>query len=343
MRPASLAWFALLVTALPVNAGDPPATVHYRDAAGRWQSLPARHDRARDLLTFTLRPGNLPGGRTVVVTRACSRVALTDALPPALTGAKLDGRPLPVRSAALDLDWLPELPRELVVGLRDTEAGLRLPSLSLTVNGVPLPGAALQVTRRAGQDHEARVVARLGDELRRHPQFLNRVTLTVMDAAADPHRLEARWTFRHLGQLPHEPYLLVDSSYGGYEKNEVLLDGKHLVPGETTVGATWASREEAGDHWVVIAWKQPRPLAGVRLYWANYQATYWTARRLLVETWDGQRWVTQRRLTDNHPASVTDIPLEGVTTSRLRITQPDGGGHPGKGPNIFWMDEIEVR
>jgi hypothetical protein len=206
---------------------------------------------------------------------------------------------------------------------------------------LPAASARLAFT---GQDHRtARITAQVGDLLRQPQRLENRLELRIADAAPEAHYLTASWRFFHLGPVTADPLVLVDSCYAGYEKLEVLTDGKVMTPGETTVGVSWASQEVPGDHWVVFAWPRARALRQVRLHRAYYQGAYWTARKLVVQTWDGRGWVTRFQTADSPAAAETLVPLHGVSSSRLRIIQPDGGGHPAKGPNIFWMDEVEVR
>jgi len=45
-----------------------------------------------------------------------------------------------------------------------------------------------------------------------------------------------------------------------------------------------------------MAWPQAQELRGVEVFWAVYQGVYHAPQALLVQTWDGQAWVTQKSL-----------------------------------------------
>jgi hypothetical protein len=341
-RPLGLVFAALWGLTAGVAAAGPPL-VYYQAADGHWRPLAARLDPQRALLTFSLDPARLRDGRTIIVPSPGPGVNLDDRTAPALFAAKLDGRALPAKSSDTDLDWLPSLPAELVVAVRDPENALLPASLAVSVNGHPLPAARVRLAF-TGQDHRtARITAQVRDLLRQPPRLENRLELRIADAAPEAHYLTASWRFRHLGPVTADPLVLVDGCYAGYERLDVLTDGKLMTPGETTVGVSWASEEVPGDHWVVLAWPRARAVNQVRLHWAYYQSAYWTARKLVLQTWDGRGWVTRFQTADNPAGPETLVPLSSVTSSRLRVIQPDGGGNPAKGPNILWMDEIEVR
>lgn len=335
--PLVLVLLALAAVLRPAPASE---ALYFKAANDHWQPLPAKPER--DTLTFTLDPARLKAGRTVLLLSPDPAVNLDDATPPRLTGLKLDDQPLPADQPAIDLDWLPALPREVVFAAQDAGNLLDRGSLNVLVDGQALAPTRLTYAPSDAFGKGARVTADLTGAFTRE-SVAHSLTLRLTDAAPEHNALLRTLRFHCLGRFTADPLVLVDSCYAGYEKTGVLVDGQHAVPGQTTVGVTWASLEERGDHWVVLAWPEPRALQSVRLYWAYYQATYWSARKLVAQTWDGRRFVTRWQTDSNPAAAVTALALGGVTTDRLRLIQPDGGGNPDKGPNIFWLDEIEVQ
>jgi hypothetical protein len=333
-----------LCALLAVAAGAAPVAVYYLGANGKWQTLPCRYDSKQGVIIFSLDPAQTKGGRTLILQGLPPGVVLDDNTAPALSQIKLDGRPLPhVTAANLDLDWLPAHPREIVFSLADSQNLLDGKSLRVLVNGVPLEGRQLQVRYGAASHKSAQLVCRVGDLLEKQGKFANVIEMRASDLSPLHNTTTRVLSYHVLGAITENPQVLVDSIYPHYENIQCLVDGKVNPPGETTVGSTWASQDTPGDHWVVLAWPQPQTLNRVEVCWANYQGIFWASNKLLVQTWDGQKWVTASTLDKITPEASTVIPLGGVKTTRLRLVQPDGQGRPSKGPNEFWLSEIRTN
>ncbi|MBU0610706.1 MAG: hypothetical protein KKI08_22670 [Armatimonadetes bacterium] len=328
-----------LLLSLTLTAYAAPTVIHYRHASGKWLALPCTVDDARGVISFTLDPKVIGGGSTTVLLGEQKGIMLDDEQPPRVTGIKLDGQGVRV-GPVVDLDWLAETPRTLVIGLADTCNALDLSSLRLQVNGKALePEQVEREPSRGGKS--LRLTVPLADLLAGDDRFLNVIELRASDVAPLQNTVSLRLQYRHLGEVTQSPTLLVDSFYKGYEDLKVLTDGKVMKAGETTYGCTWASEEEPGDHWLVFAWPQEECLSVLEVFWATFQGTYHAPRKLLVQTWDGKRWETQQTLTDLKAEASTEIEFTPVHSTRLRLLQPDGEGNPVR-PNIMWITEVKA-
>lgn|GEM_PF-2019438 len=137
----------------------------------------------------------------------------------------------------------------------------------------------------------------------------------------------------------------VDSSFRGYGPGP-LNDGRRNEEVELGRSAevAWASAETPTDHWIELAWDEPRAIARVDVYWARDRNAFHASRSYRVEMWRGDGWSTVYAHDDPVGSqqvtrhSVSFIP---VLTTRLRILQPAGGG-PVARPDLMWVAEVEV-
>lgn len=320
------------------------SVVYYQAADGRWKALSCRLNSADGTVTFTLDPAQMKAGRTIILRGLPAGVKLDDSKSPVVTGISVDGAPVPRPGRPdVDLDWLPAQPRQIVFTIQDADNGLDNQSLTVTVNGAPLEGRRLLLAGGGPGKGAVQVTCRVGALLQRQGLLTNAIELRMRDVSPLQNQVVSTVTYHCLGGITEVPAVLVDSIYAGYENIRCLVDGKVMTPGETTVGGTWASKEEAGDHWAVLAWPEPRTMASVEVFWASYQGVFWSSNKLLVQVWDGKRWQTVRTLDKPPSQRSTLVPLAGAKSARLRLLQPSGQGLPARGPNIMWISEIEVK
>lgn len=337
MRPMVLGLAACLAFGATAGAAA-GERVFARSADGSWQPLPCTVEPGSGALRFTLDPAQV-GGESLVVIDPPPGLALDDAEPPRFTGLKFDGRPYPIPRETLDLDWLPAHPEVVTIGLQDAANPLDLSTLRVSLNGVQLQSMPELCVAAEPGVRNVRVTLATGTLLRAQGLFRNEIRVSIADMAPERNEVAASIHYYCLQGLQQVPAVLTDSAHEGYEDLSVLTDGVVMQPGVTTYGVTWASREVAGDHWVVLAWPEERVWRGVEVFWATYSGTYWGSRQLLVQTWDGSRWITQRTVShaEGEPSTATD--LGGVRSSRLRLVQPDGQGHAAR-PDIMWITEV---
>lgn len=135
----------------------------------------------------------------------------------------------------------------------------------------------------------------------------------------------------------------VDSYYFGYDKDP-LTDGVIDTAGLDWKQAAWASEEGAVPHWVEFAFKTPRSLREVVIYWAEDSGSYWTSQELRIEVkgpGDGE-WTQVGLHQDPAPVRETRIEFTPATVKTLRLYQPVGAG-PEKRSGILWLSEVEAR
>jgi hypothetical protein len=311
--------------------------VYFKAAGGQWLPLPATTQN--DTLSFTLDPSQIRSGSTMVILGLPQGIKLDDERPPVVTGLKLDGRALK-DAAVIDLDWLPESPQKLIVAMADGENPLDADSLVVKVNDTVLTDEQARL-RADSTGRSARLELSLGDILAKQGRFANRIEWRIADQSPQRNVTSRALTYRWLAEVKDSPTLLAESSYAGYEKLEVLTEGKKMTPGETTYGSTWASEEVPGDHWVVIAWPTPQELKGAEIFWANFGGVFHAPQELLVQTWDGTKWTTLTSLHKVPATASTTVSFPPQKSARLRLLQPSGMGHEVR-PNIMWITEIKV-
>ena len=338
-------WLRMLLLAasvlLAVAAQAGPKEIYFKAADGKWRTLPCTYDEARGVISFVLDPSQIKGGTTTVVLNVPPGIKLDDDRPPQVTALKIDGKAV-ADAPLLDLDWLPAHSRLIKIDVADADNPLAPDSLKAQVNGVELDSKQATLDFVDAAHKSAHLTLRVGALLRRQGSFTNTIEFRIADASPQQNTVSRTITYRCLENIKESPAILVDSFIPGYEDLKVLIDGKVMTPGETTFGVTWASQEVPGDHWVVLAWPEERQIKGVEVAWANYQGIFWASKTLLAQTWDGQKWVTQKTVTNNPPTRSTVVTFPPVKSSRLRLVQPDAQGHPSR-PHIMWITDITVQ
>ena len=330
---------SVLLAAAVTAWAAPGSTIYFKAADGTWQKLAATCDAARGVITFSLDPAKIKGGSTMIVLDLPKGIDLNDELAPVVTGSKLDG--LALKDAPLlNLDWLAAHPQSLTISVSDANNPLAPTSLVVRVNGLLLTREQARLKFTDAGHRSARLELALGELLKTQNCFANTIEWHVSDLSPQRNTLTRVLRYDCLGEITESPTLVAQSSFPGYEDLKVLIDGKIMQPGETTYGSTWAAEEVPGDHWLVMAWPQEQELRGVEVFWAVYQGVYHAPQALLVQTWDGQAWVTQKSLKKLEPTRSTVIEFGPVKSTRLRLLQPDGMGHPVR-PNIMWITEVK--
>lgn len=151
-----------------------------------------------------------------------------------------------------------------------------------------------------------------------------------------------------------------DSTYGGYG-TKALNDGWFATAEnhnqKNWAQEAWASmRNGNADHWIEFTFPQERSVSTVKVYWANDNDSFKSARECIVEAWVGGEWVQVGKKT-NEPETpdgdyltnvmLYEITFEAVTTEKIRVVQPKGKGCADKwnedvDVNIMWVSEVEI-
>lgn len=143
----------------------------------------------------------------------------------------------------------------------------------------------------------------------------------------------------NLAQTPGAK-VTTDGSFSGYTA-EPLTDGVTDTRSVDWAKAAWASAEEKGEHWAQIALPQPVDVKTVLIYWATEGGTIWTSRNYSVQAFVNGAWLDLVKVTGATPRDFSVHNFAPVKTDRVRIHQPEGGGHANR-PMIMWLREIEV-
>lgn len=325
----------------------------YRNAAGEWVTLTGLTAGA-GTVTFSLDPAQIPPAGTTVILGKPDAIDLSDAAPPRLLKATLDGREVTWPPEGLELGWVDAAPAALELHVADDLSALDPTSLALAVNGKPVPPGAAGVRFAVDGTNPRRAVLScdvgklLGDAL----QGTVRIAFACDDRAIDEQRFETRLSFTASARptiiVPDAAAsavngirVAVDSSFAGYENAACLADGATQTSGSTTRGVTWASAETPTDHWVCLLLPSARRVSGLEISWAEYNTTFWTSARYEILTWDGSQWQRALRIPENPEARASRHEFTPRTTDRVLLWVPAGGNHPRR-PDLTWITEMQV-
>ncbi len=324
-------------------ATDAPRAAWARAGDGGWAELAPICREGR--IEFTLGAENLRGGSALVVLDPPEWLSLEDAGPPAVELFSIDGKDLSP-GESVDLGWLDEMPRTLVLRVRDADNPIDRDSVQVRSS------AGLFEPRDPGVAFEPDGV-RAGT-LTVHPHELPgmetvtraKVELIVDDFAIDTDQASraVSWSLSPRLRLDDGTLLIVDSltSSGGWADWSVVADGVVMTDQDTTTGGkTWLSDNSEAEHWMVWRFPEERDVAGVRLAWPWYQA-WRTSRSYDMQTWDGEAWVTRVEVRDQSEQQISEHGFDApVRTTGVRILQQPMGGQIDR-QDLMWLAEAEV-
>lgn len=151
----------------------------------------------------------------------------------------------------------------------------------------------------------------------------------LTDAATDP----IVW---HRGSdMRLQPHLMGPVVVANPYTDRVTL----LTDGNTRTG--WASSDDAVEHRVELTFAGPARIGRVGLVWPEYAGYYRTSRRIRIEAELAGEWreLVTAEIEPEGPFTLHEF--EPVTTARLRVVQPVGGGYPDH-PNRLWLNQVDV-
>jgi hypothetical protein len=137
--------------------------------------------------------------------------------------------------------------------------------------------------------------------------------------------------------------VLVDSSFDGYDAKP-LTDGVTDVRRITAMNynkGNWASAETPDAHWIELQFDAPAPVAAVYVFWGFDKNRYLPARRVELQTFDGNDWRTISTVEPGGNYDRTSFEFAPVKTTRLRVLQPAQQG-PQNRAFIMWVREVQV-
>ena len=340
-RPVSYVVHSVGPVQLTLGAPEEIKRASIGSAADGWRHVDDAWEDGK--LSLKLSADDLRAGVATIVLDAPKWLDMSDSEPPAVLRFAVDGTTC--SDTLLDLGWVLRAPETIVLEVRDALNPLDRASVRVEYSGQALrPGDPGVRFRSKGPRHgrlelttaEAEVTARAGETL---------VALVMDDMALD--RSE---TVRRVSWRPSPSITLADGTVVGADSStesegwrdwSVIFDGSPMTDSETTTsGRTWLSAENAQAHWLVMDFPEPRTVTGIDLYWAFYQM-WRTSRAYDVQTWDGEKWVTQVEVRDQTECGKSEHRFAPVTTTGLRVWQPPNSGQAGRA-QYMWLSEVEV-
>lgn len=325
---------------IPVQAATKAAWV--RAAGGNWQPLAAKvRDGAVEL---RLEAEHLHSGATILVLDPPPWLNLDDSEPPGVLRFEVDGQEMQ-GPAEVSLGWVEEAPKQILLEVEDALNPLDLGSICVTFGGqVYRPGETGVRFAAEGQKRGA-VKVNVRALLRATETEAGSMTLTIDDYALDYERLvrSVSWQIVPSTELDDGTILSVESvtDASGWQDWSVVSDAEVMEQGDpTTAGVTWLSQQHPREHWIKWKFPEPRKVNGVDLWWAYYQC-YRTSVAYQVQTWDGERWVTQVAVKGQAETQHSSHQFDAVETTAVRVFQPPMSGHPGRA-DYMWLAEATV-
>ncbi len=323
-------------------AAKAPGAAWVRSADGNWLELTPEFAAGRVQITLTA--DAMRDGAALVVIDPPAWLALEDSGPPAVVRFTIDGTESETQD--VDLGWLDEMPRMLVLRVRDEDNRLDRASVKVrTPVGVLRPGDSGVTFRPSGRRAGTLTVRP------REVPGLDMITRTTADLIVDDYAIDTQdarrsvsWALSPRIKLDDGALLIVDSvtSSGGWEDWSVVADGVIMNEGDgSTGGKTWLSDNRETEHWMVWRFPKERAVRGVKLAWPWYQ-TWRTSRNYDVQVLDGDEWVTRIQVRDQPEQQVTEHRFKApVRTEAIRILQQPMGGQIER-QDLMWLSEAEV-
>lgn len=313
------------------KAGDGPwrpVSFHKRDGTVVLDIVPEAYGASKVHFLMNPRPG----------------VDLNDQKPPLLLGVKVDGRGL----AALmnqHIGVMPKAPELLAIGVADRENALDLDSVDVTVNGEVVDEKQVTVERVSAR--QATINVRLGEII---GYGKHRLAVSVSDDAPLGNRLTVALSFdtfdaTNYALAAQGATLSVDSCMGNYESLVSLNDGVcyPAAPGRLN-DVSWASADNASDHWIEVDFGRVRKVSEVVVYWTWYRGAPHLPRGSEVRIEEGGEWVKldAQRIDGKGENCIGTFRFKPIEVQKLRVYQLGGQGS-SRAPGYMWVTELVVR
>ncbi|NOZ20825.1 MAG: discoidin domain-containing protein [Planctomycetes bacterium] len=313
-------------------------TVVCKWPSGKCKKLPVR--QTDDQITIRIGVEDMEAGETYLILYAPDWLNLHDSTPPQAVRLELDGKTVKPG----DLGWLTTMPRALLVEIQDKENPINEASLALTVNGRRLTPKDKNMSYQA-ESKKAGVLTCDLTGLLHSDTGGNEIVIHADDFAVDDRPLEVALTFKTSPsrKMDDGTVIRIDSlvDSDGWRRWWVVADGRVMKDTDkTTAGNTWQSDKTASRHWVEFDFPKPRKVGAVEIWWAYWEC-FRTSRNYEIQTWDGGKWVTQAKVTGQKEMQCSRHTFPTVTTTKVRLRQPAGGGHSGR-KDLMWIAEVKI-
>lgn len=156
----------------------------------------------------------------------------------------------------------------------------------------------------------------------------------------------------NLAYVKNGATVTVDSYYSSDYRNNGTAAINDGFISETMYWAkrAWASYDEKvtgeavheQDHWVEFDFTEIKDISKVNIYWAFDNGIYYSSSVIIIEKWENGAWVEVTTVSDiSSNSQETFIEFDTVSTQKLRVRQPAGGGAEFR-QGIMWVGEIEI-
>ncbi len=327
---------------VPATGQSVPLKVFIRAGSRPWQ--PAEYELDGERIIFHLKPGELGGSEIMLLINPPAGLDIYDEKAPALTGLKIDGKPLRAE-ARVHLGASNKAPASILIGVADGENALDLTSVRAYFDESRMAEEALSVD--SADPRKATIKLDMGSiEYGSH-----KAVISMADVSPQANEVKVVVAFDYVDTTNFllkslaDIKMKADSAFPNYEMLDALNDGiKRVIGAHCQNDVSWASAEVPGEHWLEVTLAEARKLKEVTIYWASYGGSENTSQKLAVQVPADGGWRTVAESPEKgHPMhESTTLRFEPVEVSKFRVLQASGGGPPNR-PDIMWVVEIEAR
>ncbi|PTQ57361.1 MAG: hypothetical protein BSOLF_1677 [Candidatus Carbobacillus altaicus] len=135
-------------------------------------------------------------------------------------------------------------------------------------------------------------------------------------------------------------------SFAPWYRIDPVHDGRRNEEDETgQLGKVrWLSRSTHEPHWVVLLFPGTQWVSLARIYWPRERGRFLKPERYWLECWREGRWQAceETSRVEHEDGQYTEIRLRPLSTDRIRLYMPQGGGACGGFEDMLGVSEFEV-
>ena len=157
-----------------------------------------------------------------------------------------------------------------------------------------------------------------------------------------------RYRYEHV-VIPTAPNDVAVAARGATARTDGAPGRYHPLPmidGDTWdvnghVYTAWNSGGSKTPHWAEITFGRLEKIGSVAIHWPLVNKVYRSSSRYALSAWVDGKWKKLAAHSTTQDVSKTVHRFPALTTQRIRIDQPAGGGHSSS-PDVLWISEVEA-
>ena len=172
-------------------------------------------------------------------------------------------------------------------------------------------------------------------------------TIALSVVCGEGHPQQFRYAHDGVPTAPNDVAVAERGATARTDSNPPRYHPRPMIDGDTwdlngRVYTAWNSGKSPTPHWAEITFGRLETIDRVTIYWPVLAGAAHASARYTVEAWVDGKWHEVAKQSGPQATPSTTHTLPALTTRRVRICQPAGGGH-AKTPNALWNREIEAN